>query len=177
MSNIVFIATSLDGYIADKNNDIQWLNNIDNPNGDDMGFAAHMEKVDAIVMGRNTFELVASFAGQWPYTKKVFVLSNSLTELAPRFNDKAELIHGSVKNIVSTLHKRGYKNLYIDGGNTIQQFLADDLIDEMIITTIPILLGGGIALFADLATPLTFKHIKADRYLDAIIQNHYRRVR
>ena len=71
--------------------------------------------------------------------------------------------------------QKGYKHLYIDGGLTIQGFLKEDLIDEMIITVIPILLGGGIPLFGELLEPMEFEHVKTEVFLDALVQNHYRR--
>jgi dihydrofolate reductase len=83
------------------------------------------------------------------------------------------LVKGELKEVVENLNKQGFKNLYIDGGKTIQGFLQQDLIDELIITTIPILLGGGIPLFAELKSPLKFKHVKAIRYLDCLVQNHF----
>lgn len=77
--NSVFIATSLDGFIADKNGRIDWLHSIPNPENDDMGYVKFEEKIDALVIGRGTFETVLGFDVDWPYHKPVFVLSNKLT--------------------------------------------------------------------------------------------------
>ncbi|MCG9626648.1 dihydrofolate reductase family protein [Vibrio mediterranei] len=173
MANIVYIGTSLDGYIADKNNGLDWLHDMPNPEGSDFGFAEFMDRVDGLVMGRNTLEIVLSFGVDWPYSKPVFVLSNTLTKVPEGYEDKVFLVNGKLSEIVSDLNSKGYKNLYIDGGKTIQSFLAEDLIDEMIITTIPTLLGGGISLFGELDKPLKFKHVSADRYLDCIVKNRY----
>ncbi|MCG9659299.1 dihydrofolate reductase family protein [Vibrio mediterranei] len=173
MANIVYIGTSLDGYIADKNNGLDWLHDMPNPEGSDFGFAEFMDRVDGLVMGRNTLEIVLSFGVDWPYSKPVFVLSNTLTKVPEGYEDKVFLVNGKLSEIVSDLNSKGYKNLYIDGGKTIQSFLAEDLIDEMIITTIPTLLGGGISLFGELDKPLKFKHVSAERYLDCIIKNRY----
>ncbi|SES94004.1 dihydrofolate reductase family protein [Thalassotalea agarivorans] len=177
MSNIVYIATSLDGFIADKNNGVDWLHTIPNPDNDDLGFSQHMDRIDALVMGRNTFDLVASFDGPWPYTKPVFVLSNTMTTVPEKYEDKVFLTKGSAQKITRTLREKGFNHLYIDGGKTIQFFLAADLIDEMIISTIPTVLGGGIPLFGDLDQPLQFKHVKAERLLDAMVKNTFVRVR
>ncbi|MDA0106794.1 dihydrofolate reductase family protein [Vibrio mediterranei] len=173
MANIVYIGTSLDGYIADKNNGLDWLHDMPNPEGSDFGFAEFMDRVDGLVMGRNTLEIVLSFGIEWPYSKPVFVLSNTLTKVPEGYEDKVFLVKGKLSDIVSDLNSKGYKNLYIDGGKTIQSFLAEDLIDEMIITTIPTLLGGGISLFGELDKPLKFKHVSAERYLDCIVKNRY----
>lgn len=177
MSNIVFIATSLDSYIADKKGLLDWLNVIPNPDNSDCGFKSFMDRIDAIVMGRNTFQTVDGFEGAWPYTKPVFVLSNSLIALPDSYEDNAQLIQGPLSAVIRTLHNKGYQNLYIDGGLTIQSFLKEDLIDEMIITIIPILLGGGAPLFGELAQPMLFELVKSEIFLNALLQNHFRRKR
>ncbi|ROV57487.1 dihydrofolate reductase [Vibrio ponticus] len=179
MSNIVYIATSIDGFIADKNNQVDWLHDTPNPNldGSDFGFAAFMQQVDALVMGRNTFEMVASFDCDWPYTKPVFVLSNTLSSIPSEYQDKVFLVKGDLKQVVAELNQQGYQHLYIDGGKTVQSFLEQDLIDEMIITTIPVVLGGGVLLFGELAAPLKFTHVATERFLDCLVQNHFVRLR
>ncbi|ANS86997.1 uncharacterized protein VSVS12_03288 [Vibrio scophthalmi] len=177
MTNIVYIATSLDGYIADKENKIDWLHEIPNPDGNDFGFAQFMTEVDALVMGRNTVDMVLSFDCDWPYTKPVFVLSRTMNCVPEGYEDKIFLINGELKDVVAGLNSKGYHNLYIDGGLTIQSFLREDLIDELIITTIPIVLGGGIPLFGELPRPLQFKHVKSESYLDCLVKNHFVRQR
>lgn len=173
--NIVFIAQSLDGYIAGKKGEIDWLHAIPNPNQEDMGYNDLMEAIDAIVMGRRTFETVCGFGGEWPYKKPVFVLSHSLKAIPEKYSDKASLLKGSPKQILQQIHDKNYFTLYIDGGKTIQIFLKEDLIDELRITTIPILLGGGFSLFGDLSAPLVFELIKSDLFLNQLVQSHYRR--
>jgi dihydrofolate reductase len=177
MANIVYIATSLDGYIADKNNNVDWLHSIPNPDNSDMGYHEHLSMIDALVMGRNTLELVLSFGIEWPYSKPVFVLSNTMTSVPKGYEDKITLIKGELTTIVKDLNSKGFNHLYIDGGITVQNFLKEDLIDEMIITTIPILLGGGIPLFGVLNEPLHFKCIKSTQLIDAICQSHFMRQR
>ncbi len=177
MSNIIFIATSLDGYIADRDNRVDWLHSISNPEGSDMGFGAHMDNVDALVMGRNTLDLVLSFGGEWPYHKPVFVLSHTMSSVVEGYEDKIFLRKGDLKPIVADLNSQGFKNLYIDGGITIQNFLKEDMIDEMIITTIPILLGGGIPLFGELEVPLNFRCTGSEQVINALCQSHFVRER
>ena len=145
--NKVFIATSLDGYIADKDGGIDWLHTIPNPENIDLGFNSFMEGIDALIMGRNTYETVLGFDMEWPYGKPVFVLSSKLTNVPGNLKGKVYLMSGKLDDILNHIHQMGYSNLYIDGGHTIQKFLESDLIDEMIISTIPIVLGGGIPLF------------------------------
>jgi len=175
--NSVFIATSLDGYIADKDGGIAWLDAIPNPEKIDMGYVEFNTEIDALVMGRTTFETVLGFGIDWPYDKTVFVLSNTLTEVPKELKGKVQLVKGSLQEVLKIIHDQGYYRLYIDGGGTIQSFLKEDLIDEMVITTIPVLLGGGTPLFSGLSQQLHFECIATKRYLDKIAQNHYRRVR
>ena len=177
MPNTVYIATSLDGYIATKEGDIDWLHSIPNPDNSDCGFGDFMSGIDALVMGRNTFEKVCSFDCPWPYSKPVFVLSKSLKQIPERFRDKAELITGSPEEICHSLRQKGFNHLYIDGGLTIQSFLQADLIDNLIITRLPIVLGDGIALFGPLTEPLDFEHLQTEVLLNALVKSHYRRVR
>ncbi len=173
--NIVFIAKSIDGFISGKNGELDWLNAIPNPENKDMGFVGFMNGIDALVMGRATFETVCSFEGDWPYNKHVFVLSNSLNEIPAKFKEKASLLNGSLKDILNNIHEQGFYKLYIDGGKTVQNFLNEDLIDELIISTIPILLGDGIPLFDILPKSLEFNHGKTEVFLNQIVQSHYER--
>lgn len=173
--NLVFIAQSLDGYIADKNGGLEWLESVPNPDKLDMGYSAFTNKIDAIIMGRTTFETVCSFGIDWPYTKPVFVLSNSIKSLEQKLESKVKIVNGSLSTVLETINKEGYNKLYIDGGQVIQSFLKEDLIDEIIITTIPILLGGGHSLFGDLDQHMSFDLAKSEIFLDTIVQNTYRR--
>lgn len=175
-SNSVFIATSLDGYISDKERKIDWLHSFPMPEGADTGYTAFMDRMDALVMGRTTFETVCGFDIDWPYEKPVFVLSNSLSKIPEKFEKHAQLVKGDLKEVLSQIHLQGFNHLYIDGGRTIQSFLQEDLIDEMIITTIPILLGGGSPLFGELEKPLNFECVKSELLFEKISQGHFKRI-
>ena len=176
MVNYIFIATSLDGFIATEDGGLDWLMEIPTPDKADGGFSNFMNRIDALVMGRNTFEIIHSF-GKWPYNKPVFVLSNTLDNLPDGHEGKAELMKGEPSMIVKELGERGYHNLYIDGGKVIQSFLNEDLIDEMIITRVSILLGNGIPLFHDLNQILKFKHKETIVLNEDLVQSHYERIR
>ncbi len=175
IKNSIFIATSLDGYIADKNGGIDWLHSIPNPDNNDMGYVEFISGIDALVMGRTTFETVIGFDVPWPYDKPVFVLSNKLKEIPESHQGKAYLVKGTLTEILDQIHQKGYQRLYIDGGTTIRNFLKEDLIDEMILTTIPMLLGGGSSLFTELPSELKFELMETKTFLNQIPQNHYKR--
>ena len=147
MSNFVYIGTSIDGYISGPDGDIGWLEYVPIPEGNDLGFAEFMDRVDAVAMGRVTFETLIGFGVGWHYPKPGLILSTTLKEVPPEFEGKVEIVSGSPQEIVDMGRERGFDNLYIDGGNTIQRFLDADLVDEMIVSTIPVLLGGGDKLF------------------------------
>ncbi|MEP0986910.1 dihydrofolate reductase family protein [Ekhidna sp.] len=175
--NSVYIATSLDGRIADKNDGIAWLDAIPIPEGEDMGYYAFTKNIDALVMGRNTFQTVLGFDVEWPYKKPVFVLSHSMKEIPKSHEGKAFLVNGTLTEVLKHIHAQGHTRLYIDGGATIQSFLKEDLIDEMIITTFPIVLGGGPTLFADFPKELQFELVKSKVYFGQLVQNHLIRKR
>lgn len=176
MANIVYIAASLDGYIARKDGSVDWLNEVPNPDNDDFGFEEFLHRIDAIVMGRKTFEMVVSF-GSWPYEKPVFVLSHTLNSVPEGYEDKAEIIQGDLQGILASLHEKGYQNLYIDGGKTIHGFLEQDLIDEIILTTFPVLLGSGVPLFTEMNEELKLGHLRTEVFNNYLVQSHYKRMR
>lgn len=175
--NSVYIAASLDGYIADKNGGIAWLDSIPFTENEDMGYYKFTKDVDALVMGRNTFETVLGFNVDWPYKKPVFVLSNSLNEIPESHKGKAHLVKGTLPEVLEQIYKKGCDRLYIDGGITIQNFLKEDLIDEMIITVFPVLLGGGAPLFSELPYELELELLESKVYFNQLVQHRYRRKR
>ncbi|MEQ9423394.1 MAG: dihydrofolate reductase family protein [Cyclobacteriaceae bacterium] len=175
--NSVYIATSLDGHIADRNGGIDWLDSISIPEDQDMGYYKFFETIDALVMGRVTFETVLGFDVEWPYKKPVFVLSNSLTEIPETHKEKAFLAQSNLTDVLDQIHYEGHNNLYIDGGGAIQSFLNEDLIDQMIITVFPVLLGGGPSLFSKLPEELEFELVESKVYVDQLVQHHYLRKR
>jgi dihydrofolate reductase len=172
MRNKVFIATSLDGYIADENGEIDWLTEIPNSSGHDGGFARFMESIDAIVMGRTSFEKVLSFGIEWPYPKQVFVWTNTLDQVPPELHGKVEFVRGGIKEVVSLVQQKSFFSLYIDGGKTIQSFLKENLIHEIIVTRVPILLGRGIPLFKDVPR-LRLRHQSTQIFENGMVQSHY----
>ena len=171
--NKVYIATSLDGFIADANGKIDFLDTFPFPENDDMGYYQFMNHVDAILMGRKSFETVLAFGIDWPYRKLVFVWSQTLRTIPDNLEGKVKLISGDVNEVLDHIHQDGYLSLYIDGGKTIQSLLKEDLIDEMIITTISVLLGGGVPLFGGLDSIVKFSCVDAKVYANGVVQCRY----
>ena len=169
MKASVFIATSIDGFIAREDGAIDWLPESPEPHGYD----EFMATIDAIVMGRNTFETVLGFGGAWPFKTPVVVLSSRASELVAPEGAACEMMSGTPQEVVARLSERGLKHLYIDGGVTIQRFLEAGLIQRMIITRIPVLLGAGIPLFGPLSRDVILEHVATRSYPSGLVQSEY----
>ena len=173
----VFIAASLDGYIADQYGSVDFLYQYPEPAGEDMGYYNFMSTIDALVMGRKTFETVLGFGVEWPYTKPVFVWTSHLKSVPKELEPKVQLINGNPKQIISMLNEKNLHNIYVDGAKAIQSFLNEDLIDEMTITTIPSLLGSGIPLFNGISKAVYFEAVESKTYSHGVIQSVFKKVR
>lgn len=170
----VFCATSLDGFIARADGGIDWLPSTSGV--EPHGFTEFFASVDAVVIGRGTFETVLGFGG-WAYGKKpVVVLSRSLATLNVPKQAVCELMAGDPRDIVARLEEHGYRHVYVDGGITIQRFLEADLIDRMTITRVPILIGKGIPLFGALSHDARWQHVRTTSYGTGLVQSEYERV-
>jgi dihydrofolate reductase len=172
MKASVYIATSLDGFIARPDGDIDWLGE-PSKDGEDYGYQKFIDTVDFLVMGRNTYEKVLSFGQQWPYSKPVVVLTSRLLKVPDELAKSVETMSGSPADVVDELSKRGVEHLYVDGGKTIQTFLNADLIQRIIITRIPVLLGEGIPLFGPLNKDIRLMHVETRAFADGIVQCEY----
>jgi dihydrofolate reductase len=169
MNASVFIATSLDGFIAREDGAIDWLPANPEPHGYDEFIAS----VDAIVIGRKTFETVLGFGG-WAYGKKpVVVLSTRASELKAPEGAVCDFMNATPQEVVARLAERGMKHLYVDGGITIQRFLEAGLIQRMIITRIPILIGSGIPLFGPLSHDVSLTHVATKSFSGGLVQSEY----
>jgi dihydrofolate reductase len=171
----VFIAASVDGFIARPDGDIEWLHRpeYDGAELNGVTYEHFIASVDALVMGRKTLEKVLSFP-EWPYEGfPVFALSHQPLELPAHLKGKVEVVSQDVNALVAELAERGMKHLYIDGGQTIQQFLEAGLIDEMIITRIPVVLGQGIPLFSQLGGEHELRHIGTYASDNGFVQSRY----
>lgn len=178
----VFIATSLDGFIARPDGALDWLpgadaaaDDFDGTPDDGSGYDAFMAGVDVIVMGRATYDTVLDFGIGWPYPRPVVVLTSRPLDSVPDGAD-VRRDQGSVTEVVERLDEDGFTHAYVDGGNVIQQFLAADLIDAMTITVVPVLLGQGIRLFGELPGDRAFQPDPPQR-LGEFVQTTWHRKR
>lgn len=171
-----FIATSLDGYIARQDGGLDWLDaaNQSVTAGEDCGYAAYMRTVDALVMGRSTFEKVASFPG-WPYGDlPVYVLSRGWTALPAGTPASVRLHNGPLDELLARAAQDGCRSLYIDGGKTVQAFIQARLLEEITVTTIPVLIGVGRRLFGELDADVALRHISTQAYPFGFVQSRYK---
>ena len=169
MKASVFVGTSLDGFIARTNGEFDFL---PPGGGEPHGYDEFMATVDGLVMGRHTFETVLGF-DEWPYgVKPVFVLSTRPLAPAPP-GAVVEQMSGPPADIVSQLAARGIRHIYVDGGITVQRFLQAGLIQRLIITRVPVLIGTGIPLFGPVPRDIVLKHVATRQYASGLVQSEY----
>lgn len=167
----VYIATSLDGFIARPNGDIDWLTG--GEGSEDYGYAEFISTVDHIVMGRNTYEKVLTF-GHWPYEKKVIVLTSRDLIVPEDLAGRVEALNLSPADLLRRLEIHDARHVYLDGGLTIQRFLREGLVDELTITTIPVLIGQGLPLFGPLDGDVGLELLSSRSFNNGFVQNKYR---
>jgi dihydrofolate reductase len=170
MKASVFIGTSLDGFIARLNGALDFL---PEGGGEPHGYTEFLATVDAIVIGRKTFETVLTMT-PWPYAdKRVIVLSSNPIDFSPVVGGRVEQMAGSPEEIVEKLAASGAQHLYIDGGITIQQFLRAGLIQHLTITRVPVLIGKGIPLFGALPKDIHLRHLATRHYKSGLVSSDY----
>jgi dihydrofolate reductase len=166
----VFVGTSVDGFIARRNGELDFL---PEDGGEPHGYDEFIASVDTIVIGRNTFEKVLTF-GVWPYgLKRVVVLSSRPVDLSVVSGGAVEQMAGPPAEIVSRLAASGARHLYVDGGVTIQGFISAGLVQRLIITRVPVLIGEGIPLFGALPRDVRLRHITTRHYQSGLVQSEY----
>jgi dihydrofolate reductase len=170
----VFIAISLDGFIARSDGDISWLLQRDDPT-EDHGYAAFIADKDMIVMGRGTYEKVLMF-NTWPYDLPVLVLSGQLVNapVPEALRDKVRFSNHSPKEVMETMAEQNIRRIYIDGGQVVQSFLRDGLVADMVITTIPVLIGSGRPLFGALKQDIDLELVSSRSFTSGLVQSTYR---
>jgi len=165
----VFVGVSLDGFLARRDGSFDFL---PTEGVEDHGYDEFFASVDAMVMGRKTYETALGFP-EWPYgAKPVVVLSHRALAPAPA-GALVELLSGEPRAIVDTLSRRGFRHLYVDGGETIQRFLAAGCIDRLVVTRVPVLIGEGISLFGPLPGDLRLRHLATRAFASGLVQSEY----
>ena len=166
----VFIGTSVDGFIARRNGSYDFL---PDGGGEPHGYSEFMASVDTLVIGRKTFEAVLALPA-WPYGgKNVVVLSSKPVDFSGVRGNTIQLMAGSPVAIVATLAAKGAQHVYVDGGITIQRFLRDGLVQRLIITRVPVLIGGGIPLFGSLPQDVQLRHVATQQYKSGLVKSEY----
>ncbi len=166
----VFVGTSVDGFIARPNGELDFL---PHDGGEPHGYDEFFASVDCLVIGRKTYETVLGFPA-WPYAdKRVIVLSSRPADRTQARGGQVEQMSGTPAEIVSRLAASGARDLYVDGGITIQRFLRAGLVDRMIITRVPVLIGDGIPLFGALAGDVQLHHVATRSFASGLVQSEY----
>ena len=171
----VFIATSLDGFIARPYGSLDWLPGADGtPLEEDHGYDAFIASVDVVIIGRGTYETVLAFP-KWPYSPDlaVRVLTTRPLSIPVTLPRTVESTSGAPAEILARLESQGFRHAYVDGGKTVQGFLAAGLIQRMTLTVIPVLLGRGIPLFGPLPKDLRLSLLKTRALAGGLVQSEY----
>ncbi len=164
----IYIAMSIDGYIARKDGGLDWLE-YGHTGDEDYGFKKFMNSIDALILGRNTYEVVSGF-DKWPYEgKRVTVLSNTLKAV----RKESELFCGPLTQLASKLHSEGVKHAWVDGGITASKFLESGLVDEVTISIIAMTLGAGIPLFSKMSSEHKYRLLSTQSYPSGLVQLKY----
>lgn len=178
----VFVATSADGYIATMDGGIDWLESAGNGDVDigdcaDMGFADYIASVDCMIMGRKCMEKISSFnltPEQWPYgDRRIVALSSTVRTPPTNLKGRVEMYSGHIPSLIERLEADGFKSAYVDGGATITSFINLGLINEMILTRAPVLLGEGLPLFGRFDKQIKLEKTQAKAYTNDFVQIHY----
>ncbi|MGA2356195.1 MAG: dihydrofolate reductase family protein [Terriglobales bacterium] len=170
MTVSVFVGTSVDGFIARANGDLDFL---PPDGGEPHGYTEFMASVDALVIGRKTFETVLAYP-TWPYGKKrVVVLSSKPIDLSAVHGGLVEQMAGAPGEILAKLVADGIRHVYVDGGITIQRFLRAGLVHRLIITRVPVLIGEGIPLFGSLPRDVRLRHVATQSYASGLVKSEY----
>lgn len=171
----IFIATSLDGFIARTDGSIDWLLQRDHPD-EDHGYQAFIADKEWIVMGRGSYEKVLSF-DPWPYDRPVLVMSRRLKEVPAGLQGQVRFSTLTPKQVMAELSAQKVTRIYLDGGQLVQSFLREGLVTDLVLTTVPVLLGQGRPLFGPLPQDLPLQLISSRSFASGLVQSTYRVVR
>lgn len=173
VSCTAYLAMSLDGFIAGENDDLEWLDQVEPIKDKDYGYADLLGSVDALVMGRRTFETVIAMDTPWTYTKPVLVISSSLTDIPEKAKDP-HVMNGTPKDVIAAVQHHGWSSVYIDGGALVTSFIDHGLLDELIVSIVPVAIGGGIPLFGSLNRLVWFRVSRVNTYSNGMVKIRYK---
>ena len=171
MTITVFVGVSVDGFLARKDGKLDFL---PEGGGEPHGYDEFIKTVDAVVIGRNTFEVVLGFGGWFYGKKRVVVLSSKPVDLSVVQGGVVEQMRGEPAEIVAKLEATGAKHLYVDGGITVQRFLRAGLVSRLVVTRVPVLIGEGIPLFGSLPRDVGLEHVATQSYKSGLVKSEYR---
>ncbi|HMQ06041.1 MAG TPA: dihydrofolate reductase family protein [Saprospiraceae bacterium] len=177
IKTVLYIATSLDGFIARPDGRIDWLTSVPDPRTGDYGYAALLESIGTVIMGRKTYEEIIGFDVDWPYIGlDTYILTNNY-ELKILYPD-IQILTGSVKEFITALKELAKKDIWlVGGGQVVTQFLNDEILDKMIITIIPKIIGEGIPLFAKTPKESKWKLIETKSFDTGVVNLTYEKTR
>ena len=171
----LYIATSLDGYIARKDGNLDWLNNFPNPNQIDYGYTEFYAGIDTVILGRKTYDEILGFGVDWPYTDSTTYVLSTNTDY-PIQTPNTQLLSDLSEEIIQNLRSQSQKNIWlVGGGNLVTQFLNLNAIDEIILTLIPVIIGEGLPLFPNSPKESTFDLLGAKSFDTGAVSLHYSR--
>lgn len=168
-----YVGISMDGYLARKDGDFEWLAVFADEEAN-KAYESFLQGINAMVIGRKTFEAVMKFP-VWPYQKDVFVLSHSLRELPEKIRKTVSIVSLKPSELIIFLQEKGVEAICVDGGQVIQDFIRADLIDELIISTVPVLIGSGIPLFSVIDRDIAFILTRSEVQINGLVRNYYAR--
>lgn len=163
----VYIAMSIDGYIARKDHSLDWMDRVGGFD-EDYGFQQHLSSIDALIIGRKTYEVATTVTDPYP-GKRVVVLSKSLQTV----REGMELYSGDLAELVARMHSEGVKHIWVDGGVTITQFLSLGMVDTLTLSIIPIVLGSGLPLFHLIDKEISCRLLSSQGYASGLVQVKY----
>jgi dihydrofolate reductase len=166
----VFVGISVDGFMARRDGSFDFL---DQGGNEPHGYEEFFASVDALVIGRKTFEVVLAFP-EWPYGDKlVVVLSSTELDFSKVRGGRVEQMGGAPREIIEKLAAKGVKHVYLDGGETIQRFLREGCVHHLTISRVPVLIGDGISLFGAVPRDIKLRHVATQSYAGGLVKSEY----
>jgi len=165
----VFVGISVDGFMARPDGGLDFL---PPGGGEPHGYDEFIATVDALVIGRKTYETALAF-DEWPYADKLVVVLSSRAIASAPATGRVERMSGAPTQIVDQLAARGVQHVYVDGGLTIQGFLRAGLVQRLTITRVPVLIGSGVSLFGELSHDIALRHIATRQYTNGLVKSEY----